>query len=73
VPVPDPVPEPDPVPDPAPVPAPVPPAACADGIDNDHDHRIDYPRDKGCKSPSDPFEQRGKKEKRLLRQLRARH
>ncbi|MBV8763221.1 MAG: hypothetical protein JO257_38410 [Deltaproteobacteria bacterium] len=29
------------------------PAACNDGIDNDHDGKIDYPNDPGCDSPSD--------------------
>ena len=29
---------------------------CSDGIDNDGDHRIDFPDDKGCESPEDNSE-----------------
>ena len=36
-----------------PPPPPPPAAACADGVDNDGDGRVDYPADPGCSSPSD--------------------
>jgi len=39
---------------------------CRDGIDNDHDHKIDYPADKGCTSPDDPYELGKKATKRFL-------
>jgi hypothetical protein len=29
------------------------PAQCSDGIDNDHDGKIDYPNDPGCSDPGD--------------------
>jgi hypothetical protein len=45
------------------------PLPCADGIDNDDDGRIDYPEDRGCQSADDPYEQRGKSWKRLLREM----
>ncbi len=32
------------------------PAACADGVDNDQDGKIDYPQDPGCSSASDTDE-----------------
>jgi beta-glucanase (GH16 family) len=37
-------------------PPPPPPAACADGLDNDSDGKIDYPADPGCTSASDTDE-----------------
>jgi hypothetical protein len=36
-----------------------PPPACADGIDNDGDFKIDYPADEGCASPNDNTEEGG--------------
>jgi hypothetical protein len=33
------------------------PPACSDGLDNDGDHRRDFPRDRGCSSPSDGTEE----------------
>jgi hypothetical protein len=67
---PTPVPTPTPLPTPAPSPS-VPPApvACADGIDNDGDGRVDYPDDRGCKSAADLYEQKGKSWRRLLREM----
>jgi hypothetical protein len=75
-----PTPLPTPVPTPAPTlvpttaPTPVPtavpePVACADGIDNDGDERVDYPDDKGCRTADDLYEQRGKSWRRLLREM----
>jgi hypothetical protein len=32
------------------------PAQCSDGIDNDHDGKIDYPNDPGCTDPGDDDE-----------------
>ncbi|MDD2769089.1 MAG: cellulase family glycosylhydrolase [Methylococcus sp.] len=46
-------PAPSPAPTAAPSPTPVPKAACADGLDNDGDERIDYPNDPGCSSSAD--------------------
>jgi hypothetical protein len=55
---------------PTPVPTAAPtPVACADGIDNDGDGRIDYPEDKGCASADDLYEQKGKSWRRLLREM----
>jgi hypothetical protein len=33
-----------------------PPAACADGLDNDGDGRVDHGQDPQCASPDDPTE-----------------
>jgi len=44
-------------------------AACADGIDNDADGRIDHPTDRGCESAADVYEQKGKAWKLRLREL----
>jgi hypothetical protein len=55
---------------PTPVPTAVPdPVACADGVDNDGDGRVDYPADKGCRTADDLYEQRGKSWRRLLREM----
>jgi hypothetical protein len=59
---------------PTPTPSPAPTAgpgvaACADGIDNDGDRRIDHPADKGCQSLEDPYEQKGKSWKLRLAEL----
>lgn len=55
---------------PTPVPSAAPePAACADGVDNDGDGRVDHPADQGCKSVDDPYEQPGKSWRRLLREM----
>ena len=43
------------------------PRACSDGVDNDHDGRIDYPEDKGCDSPQDPYGQGHRRTRRLIR------
>jgi hypothetical protein len=59
-----------PTPTPVPIPTLVPGvAACADGIDNDGDRRIDHPADKGCESLADPYEQKAKSWKLRLREL----
>ena len=59
-----------PLPTPIPTPAPAPdPLACADGLDNDADGRVDYPEDRGCRSADDPYEQKGRSWRRLLREL----
>jgi rRNA maturation protein Nop10 len=50
-----------------PTPPPAPGSACSDNVDNDGDKRIDYPEDKGCDSPDDPYEQGRKHTRRLLR------
>jgi hypothetical protein len=54
-------------PTPVPTPPPAPGSACSDNVDNDGDKRIDYPEDKGCDSPDDPYEQGRKHTRRLLR------
>jgi hypothetical protein len=67
---PTPAPTATPLPTPIPTPAPAPdPLACADGVDNDGDGRVDYPEDRGCKSTDDPYEQKGRSWRRLLREL----
>jgi hypothetical protein len=43
--------------------------ACWDGADNDGDERIDYPTDRGCDSPDDPYELNRRQTKRLLKGL----
>ena len=61
-----------PTPTPTPVPTPTAGpgvAACADGVDNDGDRRIDHPADKGCQSLEDPYEQKGKSWKLRLAEL----
>jgi hypothetical protein len=58
-----------PNPAPAPVRTQAPSTVCSDGVDNDGDTSIDYPEDKGCDSPDDPYEQGRKKTRRLLRRL----
>lgn len=69
-PLPTPVPTPQPTTAPTPVPTAAPdPVACADGLDNDGDERVDYPEDKGCQTADDLYEQRGKSWKRLLREM----
>jgi hypothetical protein len=61
-------------PAPTPVPTAAPdPVACADGIDNDGDRRIDYPEDKGCQAADDLYEQKGKSWRRLLREMAQEH
>jgi hypothetical protein len=64
------VPTPVPTTAPTPVPTAVPdPVACADGVDNDGDERVDYPEDKGCRTADDLYEQPGKSWRRLLREM----
>ena len=45
------------------------PSPCADGLDNDRDGKIDHPADRGCDSPADLYEQKGKSWKLLLRDM----
>ena len=42
---------------------------CWDGVDNDGDSRVDYPKDRGCDSPDDPYELNRQQTKRLLKGL----
>ena len=53
----------------------LPPAAtaalgpCWDGVDNDGDELADYPRDRGCDSPDDPYELNREQTRELLEGL----
>jgi hypothetical protein len=43
--------------------------ACWDGVDNDGDRLADYPKDRGCDSPNDPYELNRQQTKRFLEGL----